>query len=150
MSATAFPSGVRNTPVEIIETLAPLVFLRKEFLPDSGGAGEFRGGLGQIIEIAHTEDASFNVFAVFDRIDYPARGRNGGQPGAPGRVYLGGGGPLNGKGKQVVPHGDTLILELPGGGGYGAPGARDAKRVAEDVQNGLVTVAAVRRDYDAA
>ena len=149
LSATAFPSGVRNTPVEITETLAPLVFRRKEYRPDSGGAGQFRGGLGQIIEIAHTENTSFNVFAVFDRIDYPARGRDGGAPGAPGRVYLAGGGPLNGKGKQVVPQGDTLILELPGGGGYGPPGARDAERIAEDVRKGIVTNEAVRRDYDA-
>jgi N-methylhydantoinase B len=149
LSATAFPSGVRNTPVEIIETLAPLVFRRKEYLPDSGGAGQFRGGLGQIIEIAHTGHAPFNVFAVFDRIDYPARGRNGGSPGAPGRVYLDSGGALNGKGKQVVPPGDALVLELPGGGGYGAPGQRHRDRIAEDVLKGMVTGDAVRRDYDA-
>ena len=147
LSATAFPSGVRNTPVEITETLAPLVFRRKEYLPDSGGPGRFRGGLGQIIEIAHTGNRAFNVFAVFDRLDHPARGRNGGGPGAPGRVYLGSGVALNGKGKQVVPKGDTLILELPGGGGYGTPEGRAPERIAEDLRKGMVTAEAVRRDY---
>ena len=139
---------MRNTPVEITETLAPLLFRRKEYRPDSGGAGQFRGGLGQIIEIIHTGNAPFAVFALFDRIDYPARGRKGGRPGAPGRVYLSSGKPLNGKGKQVIPAGDTLVLELPGGGGYGAPGKRHQKLVAEDVLKDMVTVDAVRRDYD--
>ena len=148
LSATAFPSGVRNTPVEITETLAPLIFKRKEYRPDSGGAGQFRGGLGQIIEITHAGNDPFAVFALFDRIDHPARGREGGRPGAPGRVYLGSGKPLKGKGKQVIPAGDTLILELPGGGGYGAPGKRHRDLVAEDVRKGMVTVDAVRRDYD--
>ena len=149
LSATAFPSGVRNTPVEITETLAPLIFRRKEYRPDSGGAGKFRGGLGQVIEITHAGNAPFAVFALFDRIDHPARGRGGGRPGAPGRVYLGSGKPLNGKGKQVIPAGDTLVLELPGGGGYGAPSRRHRKLVAEDIRKGMVTIEVVRRDYDA-
>ena len=51
LSATAYPSGVRGTPVEIAETQTPLIFWRKEFRPDSGGAGRTRGGLGQIMEI---------------------------------------------------------------------------------------------------
>ena len=148
LSATAFPSGVRNTPVEITETLAPLIFRRKEYRPDSGGAGQFRGGLGQVIEITHAGHAPFAVFALFDRIDHPARGRGGGCPGAPGRVYLGSGKTLNGKGKQVIPAGDTLVLELPGGGGYGPPGRRHRKLVVEDIRKGMVTVEVVRRDYD--
>ena len=57
LSATAFPSGVRNVPVEITEAISPLVIWRKEYLPDSGGAGEFRGGLGQVMELGLLEDA---------------------------------------------------------------------------------------------
>ncbi len=64
LSATAFPSGVRNTPVEITESISPLIFRRKEYRPDSGGAGEYRGGDGQVIEIAHAEGAPFAIFAV--------------------------------------------------------------------------------------
>jgi len=122
LSATSFPSGVRNTPVEITESVAPLVFRRKELRPGSGGAGRWRGGDGQVIEIAHAEGAPFAVFALFDRIEHPARGRNGGADGAPGKIYLSSGGPLAGKGKQVIPGGDALVLELPGGGGLGDGG----------------------------
>ncbi len=122
LSATAFPSGVRNTPVEITESVAPVVFRRKEYRIGSGGAGRHRGGDGQVIEIAHAEGAPFAVFALFDRIAHPARGRGGGGDGAPGALRLSGGKLLKGKGKQVVPAGERLILELPGGGGLGAEG----------------------------
>ena len=124
LSATAFPSGVRNTPVEITESIAPLIYRRKEYRPGSGGDGLYKGGDGQIIEIEHAEGAPFAVFALFDRIDNPARGRHGGKPGAPGRVSLASGAILKGKGKQIVPAGDRLILELPGGGGLGKPEER--------------------------
>jgi N-methylhydantoinase B len=122
LSATAFPSGVRNTPVEITESIAPLIFRRKEYRPASGGGGRFRGGDGQVIEITHAGGAPFAIFALFDRIDNPARGRNGGGEGAAGGIRLGSGVRLKGKGKQIVPAGDAVILELPGGGGYGAAG----------------------------
>ncbi len=119
LAATAFPSGVRNTPVEITESIAPLIFTRKELLEGSGGEGRYRGGDGQIIEVEHAEGAPFAVLALFDRIDHPARGRNGGGSGAPGAVRLASGVDLKGKGKQIVPAGERLILELPGGGGLG-------------------------------
>ncbi|MDH3693289.1 MAG: hydantoinase B/oxoprolinase family protein [Gammaproteobacteria bacterium] len=119
LSATAFPSGVRNTPVEITESLAPLIFHRKEYRINSGGAGRYRGGDGQVIEIVHSESAPYAVFALFDRIDHPARGRDGGSCGQPGKISLANGTVLKGKGKQIVPAGEKLVLELPGGGGLG-------------------------------
>jgi N-methylhydantoinase A/oxoprolinase/acetone carboxylase beta subunit/N-methylhydantoinase B/oxoprolinase/acetone carboxylase alpha subunit len=121
LAATAFPSGVRNTPVEITESVAPVIFWRKEYRVGSGGSGRYRGGDGQIIEIAHAEGAPFAVFALFDRIDHPARGRHGGGDGAPGRIALSDGTLLKGKGKQIIPRGRRLVLELPGGGGLGEP-----------------------------
>ena len=120
LSATAFPSGVRNTSVEITESIAPLIYRRKLYRDGSGGAGQSPGGEGQIIEIEHSQKAPFAVFALFDRIDNPARGRDGGGAGLAGRAYLSDGTPLKGKGKQVVPAGLSLIMELPGGGGLGA------------------------------
>ncbi|MBT7615437.1 MAG: methylhydantoinase [Rhodospirillaceae bacterium] len=119
LSATAFPSGVRNTPVEITESISPMIFTRKELTPGSGGAGKFRGGDGQVIELEHGEGAPFAVLALFDRIDHPARGRDGGGDAGPGAIRLSGGKILKGKGKQIVPAGERLILELPGGGGLG-------------------------------
>ena len=122
LSATAFPSGVRSTPVEATESVAPLIVVRKELRPGSGGAGLYQGGDGQLIEIMHAEGAPFAAFCLFDRIDHAARGRSGGEPGQAGRVILASGKKLRGKGKQVIPAGDRLVMELPGGGGLGKRG----------------------------
>lgn len=137
LNATAFPSGVSGVPVEILETLTPLIFWRKELRPGSGGAGEFRGGLGQTIEIGHRDGHPFYIYAALDRILHPARGRFGGENGAPGKLGLKSGGRLKGKGKQLVPAGDRLVVETPGGGGYGEPAKRDVESSLFDRRNGL-------------
>ena len=150
LSATPFPSGVRNVPVEITEAITPIVFWRKDYRADSGGAGRQRGGLGQIVEIANREGVAYGIHAVFERIIYPPRGRDGGASGANGRVSYGSGTPLKPKGFQVVPAGERLIIEMPGGGGFGDPATRDPVRVATDVAMGFVSVEAARRDYKVA
>lgn len=147
LDATAFPSGVRTMAVEATENVAPVVFWRKELRPDSGGAGRTRGGMGQTMEIGTKGDLEFACNAIFDRIANPPRGREGGLTGAPGRVTLKSGVTLRAKGLQVIPEGDRLILELPGGGGMGDPLLRDPALVAADVREGLVSPAAARRFY---
>lgn len=139
LSATAFPSGVHTMPIEATEHTGPIVIWRKELRPDSGGDGEFRGGLGQIIEIAATEGHEFDFSAMFDRVRHPAKGRDGGKDGAPGVVRLDDGTMMRPKGWQHVPAGRRLVLELPGGGGYGDPGRRSAEARAEDRSKGYVT-----------
>ncbi|WP_366657039.1 hydantoinase B/oxoprolinase family protein [Fodinicurvata sp. EGI_FJ10296] len=119
LSATAFPSGVKGSSVEIMETVAPIVIRRKELRPGSGGTGLTRGGDGQSIEIAHRHGRAMTLLAAFDRIDYPARGADGGADGLPGSVALGSGARLRGKGTQTIPAGDSLAIETPGGGGLG-------------------------------
>jgi 5-oxoprolinase (ATP-hydrolysing)/N-methylhydantoinase A len=138
LSATAFPSGIRSIPVEICETVAPIVIHRKELRPDSGGAGRWRGGLGQTVEVGTRDGASFELFAVFDRVDHPAQGRAGGAAGAPGRVALDSGEALRPKGLQTIPAGRRVRVDLPGGGGFGPPGARPAEDCARDVDLGYV------------
>ncbi len=147
LSATAFPSGVRNTPVEINETIAPILVMRKEYRQDSGGPGQYRGGLGQVMEVTHAEGRAFTVSAMFDRIVHPARGRAGGDAGMIGDLRLKSGKRLNRKGRQTVPAGDTLILELPGGGGLGNADARQAAAIAADLRNEFISKAAAERDY---
>ncbi|MEM7043074.1 MAG: hydantoinase B/oxoprolinase family protein [Pseudomonadota bacterium] len=139
LSATAFPSGVKGTPVEINETLCPLIFHKKEFRPDSGGAGRFRGGLGQNIEISSAIDADFELLAAFDRIQNPPRGRFGGAPGDHGYVGLASGKVMAGKGVQTVPAGERLVIRTPGGGGHGDPETRDPETHAADQASGLVS-----------
>ncbi|MCY3679282.1 MAG: hydantoinase B/oxoprolinase family protein [Gemmatimonadetes bacterium] len=148
LSATSFPSGVRSTPIEITETVAPLIFWRKEYIPDSGGPGEYRGGLGQVMEIAHAEGAPFAVSKMFERVRNAARGREGGGTGARGRVYVPGAGEMRVKGREVVPPGHRIVLETPGGGGLGDPRRRDPKKVEEDVADGFVTRGQARSSYN--
>ncbi len=147
LSATPYPSGVRNVPVEISEAITPIVVWRKELRKDSGGTGAQRGGLGQSMEITSREDAPFGIFASFERVLFPPRGRDGGGSGATGELRLGSGEELRNKGFQTIPAQGRLIIEMPGGGGYGDPKARDAKAVADDVRLGLVSVEAAARDY---
>jgi 5-oxoprolinase (ATP-hydrolysing)/N-methylhydantoinase A len=139
LSATAFPSGIRSIPVEICETVAPIVIHRKELLPDSAGAGTWRGGLAQRVEVGTVDGSPFELFAVFDRVDHPARGRAGGQDGAPGRVELSSGAKLRAKGLQAIPAGELVRIDLPGGAGYGDPAARPPAHTAEDLRQGYVT-----------
>ncbi len=147
LSGTAYPSGVRGTPVEINESVAPLIFRRKELRTDSGGAGEHRGGLGQVLEIESAIEADFELLAAFDRIDHPARGRRGGGPGSPGAVFLASGERLRGKGTQMIPSGARLVIHTPGGGGLGDPRRRQREKLRDDIESGLVSQGSVRDVY---
>jgi N-methylhydantoinase B len=144
LSATAYPSGVKGTPVEIAEQITPLLFWKKEYRPDSGGAGRTRGGHGQIIEIESRVGEPFELLAAYDRIKHPARGRDGGHDGAPGTLSLKSGKQLPGKGFHLVPAGDRLVVNTPGGGGLGDPSARDPAAVARDIEAGLVSKSAAK------
>jgi N-methylhydantoinase B len=153
LSTTAFPSGVRTTPTEVNEVTTPLIIWRREYRTDSAGAGEHRGGLGQIIEVGHRHDEPFVVSKMFDRVQHPARGRQGGEPGAPGRVYVrlasGEQQALRGKGRDEIPAGATLVMETPGGGGMGDVARRDPARVGADLEAGLISERAARDTYRA-
>ncbi|HYB09932.1 MAG TPA: hydantoinase B/oxoprolinase family protein [Alphaproteobacteria bacterium] len=138
LNVTAFPSGVRTIPVEATETVAPIVFWRREFREGSGGAGAHRGGLGQVIELGGAGGMPISLLCNFERVRNPARGRDGGKQGASGSVSLASGRPIRPKGRQTVPSRDRIRLELPGGGGFGAPEKRNPEHVAEDVADGLI------------
>jgi len=139
LTATAFPSGVQTMSAEATEQIGPIVVWRKEIRPDSGGAGRLRGGLGQIVEVGPADGYQFEFSAMFDRIDNPARGRAGGADGAPGKVYLDDGTPFPSKGRTTVPANRHLILELPGGGGFGDPAERDPDAQANDRIQGYIS-----------
>jgi N-methylhydantoinase B len=148
LSATAYPSGVKGTPVEIVETTTPLLFWRKEFRADSGGAGAHRGGHGLELEIENRSAGSVEILAAFDRMKYPPRGRDGGQAGK--AAYLGlksTGQRLEGKGLQEIPPGERLLLHTAGGGGIGDARKRDASATAADLENALISPEAALRHY---
>jgi N-methylhydantoinase B len=147
LNVTAFPSGVRTIPVEATESIAPVLFRRREFREGSGGVGKFRGGLGQVIELGGIDGTPISLLCNFERINNPARGRDGGGLGSNGRVTLLSGRPIKSKGRQTVPPRDTIRLELPGGGGFGDPRRRAATQVAEDLLDGLISRETAERDY---
>ncbi len=148
LSATGFPSGVWGSQVEIAEAVAPILVKRRELRPDSGGAGKFRGGLGQHIEVCSANGEPFLVFLSVERIKHPARGRDGGSCGAPGRISLDDGAPLPGKGELRVSPGQTLVFQTPGGGGFGRPRDRDPDAVRRDLADGLISPDAAIEVYD--
>lgn len=140
LSATAFPSGVYGSQVEITEAAAPVTIWSRELRVDSGGPGQYRGGLGQRIEMTSANDAAFLVFLSVERLKFPARGRAGGLPGAPGRIRIDGRkDDIPGKCELRVNPGERLIFETPGGGGFGPPTHRDPKAVTRDIAEGLVS-----------
>ena len=147
MSATAFPSGVKTIAIEVTEAMTPLVFWKRELRCDSGGAGRYRGGLGQSVEVGTREDAPFAIFARFQRQLFPPAGRNGGMEGAAGWFGLKSGNPLGRRGRQIIPADDRLVVEMPGGGGFGLPETREPEAVARDVGDGLVSIDAAHQAY---
>lgn len=147
LNATAFPSGVMTMPVEATEQVGPVIIWRKELRPDSCGAGKYRGGLGQNMEVGARNGHEFDFQAMFDRVNHPARGRAGGQDGAPTTIAQDDGAAMKGKGKQFVPEGRRVMLGLPGGAGYGAPKARAPELVRRDLALDYITPAFARDHY---
>lgn len=147
LNATAFPSGVMTMPVEATEHAGPVIIWRKELRPDSGGAGTWRGGLGQYMEVGARAGHEFDFSAMFDRVDHPARGRASGLDGAPTTVALSDGTRLGGKGKTRVAEGLRVQLAFPGGGGYGPASGRDRAAVLRDLRLGYITAKAARAQY---
>jgi len=148
LSATAYPSGVFGSQVEITESVAPVVVWKRELIANSGGAGQYRGGLGQRIEMSSSIDEPFLVFLSLERIKNAARGRNGGMSGAPGRVQVAGRAEdISGKCVLRVEPGERLLFDTPGGGGFGPPLLRSKTLLQRDVATGLVTEDAANSFY---
>lgn len=149
-NTTAFPSGVKTMPVEAVEATVPILVRRKELRPDSGGPGRFKGGLGQTIELVGEGKGPLLINAMFDRLVHPARGREGGGPGQVGGIRLASGKPIESKGLQEVAPGDAVILDLPGGGGYGSPDGCERAAIKADLLGGYLTPDGVKAQYGSA
>ena len=140
LSTTAFPSGVGAVSVEIAEAAAPVIYHKKEFQPDSGGNGEFRGGLGQEIVIGTlTNEPYILSAAAFERTRQGPVGRSGGKRGGKGKVMVSDGTIIEDKGNYEIPKGQVISLTTPGGGGFGKPSLRSKAKRSIDFKNGLTT-----------
>jgi N-methylhydantoinase B len=140
-------------PVEILESLYPVMFTQWALRPDSGGPGRHRGGLGAIYEIEALAEDGAEVFLLGERGKYPPFGVNGGKAAAFNRfVYETDGGeatpPLVSKVTDVkIRRGQKVRLETPGGGGFGDPVAREPEQVERDVRLGYVSRQRALDDY---
>jgi N-methylhydantoinase B len=145
--ATAFPNGITGVPAEVLESVAPIRMHKRELLTDTGGAGKFRGGLGQemILEVLTSKPAIHSC--MYDRTKFPADGYHGGLPGAVGAVVLSNGGHPHPKSRYVIHPRQTVTLRLPGGGGFYSPLERDPGRVLEDVKQGYVSLKCAEEKY---
>jgi len=150
LNAVGFPSGVAGVPAEVIESLSPVVMKRRELRADSGGPGTWRGGLGQLTEFSRRGAGKWSVSSIADRTIYPAPGLLGGSDGALGEVSMGDGQKLHAKALKDLKENDVVHVNLPGGGGYGEPFARDPQRVLWDVIEGYVTAEGAEKNYHVA
>ena len=148
LSMTAFPSGAGAFPVEVAEVAAPVIFNSKEFAPDTGGAGRYRGGLSQRIEVGSSigEDLIPSA-AAFERLTSGPVGRRGGHAGANGEVRITDGTSVTDKGLYHILAAERLVLLTPGGGGFGDPADRDRDAVARDLSHGLISPDAAEALY---
>ncbi len=153
----------RNTPVEIFETRYPLRVLEYSLIPDSGGAGRMRGGLGTRRILRVEPGAEVTVNALFDRTKpgFGAYGLDGGSKGGAAAILVKRAGDSAFRTFSevfgtvspskftniVLTEGDEVLIASPGGGGYGEARERDRERVAEDVQQGFVSASAARDIY---
>lgn len=147
MSATAYPSGIAGVPIEVIETLSPLVVRRRELRVNLGGAGAHRGGLGQTMEFEVLTNKEFLFSGLYDRTKFAAPGLSGGQPGTAGELRSNPDRNLRPKISEFLPSDTVVTLEMPGGGGFGDPLSRRVDLVLHDVKNGYVTADSAKRDY---
>ncbi len=134
--------NLANTPIEMVEATYPLRYTRYELLADTGGAGEFRGGLGVARDMEFL-DGSGMLNTQFDKFKIAPFGLFGGADGACGKLTLKTGGqivPLASKTvNQALRRGDIISMHTQGGGGFGDPSKRDPEMVRRDLREGKVT-----------
>jgi len=140
LACTTFPTNSGAASIEVVESTIPVLYRQKALRPDSGGAGQFRGGLGQTIQIEVLSREPFQASFLMDRIENAPAGIQGGGPGARSSLRL-----LNRelslppKGRVMLEKGDVIEIQCAGGGGFGPPAKRDAALIEEDRQQGYVT-----------
>jgi N-methylhydantoinase B len=146
LDTLSFPSNCRVTAIEMFEIAVPVLTECKELIPDSGGAGRSRGGLGQRVVLRNLGRNPMNIYLASERVRHPCFGVVGGKSGSAGKVYRNGE-PQFPKGKVVLKTGDRLEVETPGGGGWGRTAERAVASIELDLSEGLITPAAARQIY---
>lgn len=151
-AVSAVISNMLNTPIEVLEMSFPLRVEEYALVPDSGGAGTWRGGLG-VRRSWRILERDVRGATCFERVVTPPFGQAGGLPGSNAKLWMvlpdGTQRRLPGKGAYTAPAGALVTVEAPGSGGFGPPAGRDPAMLQADLLDGYVTAAAARRDYGA-
>lgn len=134
----SFPSNVSNEPIEVFENQVPMLVTEKALVPDTGGAGKFRGGSAQRIGFRSLADSAISMAIKHERIRFPPRGLLGGMAGSPGRDLVNGE-QIQPKSRTMLAPGDEIVFQTPGGGGLHPPGERSQDMIQADLESGLVT-----------
>jgi N-methylhydantoinase B len=154
LASLSFPYNVRDVSVEWSEMETPVLIDRRELLADSGGPGQWRGGLGEefVLRAFSGGDVDRTKSIILSgsagRMRFPPQGLFGGRPGALCRIDVNDT-PIRPTSSPEIPFraSDVVRLRLPGGGGYGEPAKRDRQLIESDLRNGYITPEAARRDY---
>lgn len=142
-----FPTNSRSTSVESTEALVPIIFERKEVIPDSAGPGKFRGGLAGRWRIKNIGKQPITFSGQAGRLKHPARGYLGGLNGEPNHLFFNDNPEPRGWGRWELQPGDSFTRESAGGGGLHSPLLRDPEQVLEDVLEGYVSAHEAERRY---
>jgi len=137
-SVMSWPSNISPTPIEIVERDAPFFFETKTLIPNSGGRGKYRGGLGEMVSFINQHVSPVSVVFLTERIHIAAPGIEGGQAGALGSVSINGQ-IIDSRKPQLLNPGDVVVLKTPGGGGYQDYKNRSTELQIDDVTQGYVT-----------
>jgi N-methylhydantoinase B len=147
-------NNMKNQPIELVEAEASIRYLEYDIRPDSGGPGQWRGGVGQALTVEILCDGGIFLARGMDRMRFPSWGVAGGKPGAPLRAIFNRGRPDErelGKIHELhVRKGDTVTMLMPGGAGFGDPFLRDPEAVLSDVRRGFVSGESAESDYGVA
>ena len=154
LASVSFPYNVRDVSVEWSELETPVVFEKRELITDSGGAGQWRGGLAEElvitapIERGAAPDQPLLLSGSAGRMRNPAQGLLGGAPGSLAAIEIGGAAlEATASPAAAIEPGQRLRFLLPGGGGYGNASERDPALIERDLRNGYISAERARRDY---
>ncbi|PHY05291.1 MAG: hydantoinase B [Alcaligenaceae bacterium] len=142
----SFPTNIANNPIEQFENQTPMLIIEKSLITDSGGAGMYRGGLGQRLSFQSLSPEPLTFMIRHERIKYPPRGFLGGSDGRLG-VDLLDGQRIPGKSVTTIKQGQVVTFETPGAGGMFSPLKRDPIALAKDLQNGVVSAQSAQTAY---
>lgn len=143
--------GCRNNPVEVLEVKGPMLIESYGYRADTGGLGQFRGGVG--VSRVYRFNAPTTAISILYKTKSAPWGINGGGEGDPNHIVINPGTEQEerkGGSYNLLPADTALANNTGGGGGWGDPRQRDPQKVARDVRNGFVSPESAQRDYGVA